>query len=476
MSAIDSSSVSPVSSPPEFRIHDRRGSLLDVGGENSINNFAFAVRRSVNYLSSSVGSRTTLDSELAVPSSPRVTPQVPPDEHTPLLEPPKDAVSEIVISLKSTPVQTVFNSINVLIGLGILSIPLAFRLAGWIMGTAILTLAALSTRYTAVLLGRIQARNQSLRTYHDIAQQAFGARASVLVFVVFALDLYGASVTMVILFADSFNAIFQGLSPAFFKTVVCTAMVLLNALPLRILSFLSFAGIVCTTATFFMVLVSGLIHRTQPGSLLHPAPTNLWPVSLPDLCFSLGLFLAPWGGHAAFPEVYTDQKRPEKYTACMSIAFLFSYSMDLATGVVGFLMFGQIVQDEVTKNILLNKAYPAWIPTTIVVLMGILPLSKLPLVCRPILSALERRLPPLASRLAVSCVLLVSSLLITNFGKIMSLLGSAICFTVCITLPLLFYLRLHRSELTPLAQFLLALMALVSALLTVGGSIAALLV
>ncbi|KAG7856289.1 hypothetical protein KL939_003941 [Ogataea angusta] len=149
MSAIDSSSVSPVGSPPEFRIHNRRGSLLDVGGENSINNFAFAVRRSVNYLSSSVGSRTTLDPECAVPGSPRVTPQLPPEEHTPLLEPPKDDVSEIVISLKSTPVQTVFNSINVLIGLGILSIPLAFRLAGWVMGTAILTLAALSTRYTA---------------------------------------------------------------------------------------------------------------------------------------------------------------------------------------------------------------------------------------------------------------------------------------------------------------------------------------
>ncbi|KAG7827647.1 hypothetical protein KL920_004410 [Ogataea angusta] len=83
MSAIDSSSVSPVGSPPEFRIHNRRGSLLDVGGENSINNFAFAVRRSVNYLSSSVGSRTTLDPECAVPGSPRVTPQLPPEEHTP---------------------------------------------------------------------------------------------------------------------------------------------------------------------------------------------------------------------------------------------------------------------------------------------------------------------------------------------------------------------------------------------------------
>ncbi|KAG7925721.1 hypothetical protein KL925_004131 [Ogataea polymorpha] len=178
MSAIDSSSVSPVSSPSEFRIHNRRGSLLDVGGENSINNFASAVRRSVNYLSSSVGSRTTLDSESVVPSSPRVTPQMPPEEHTPLLEPPKDDVSEIVISLRSTPMQTVFNSINVLIGLGILSIPLAFRLAGWVMGAAILTLAALSTRYTAVLLGRIQTRNQSLRTYHDIAQHARAVRGT----------------------------------------------------------------------------------------------------------------------------------------------------------------------------------------------------------------------------------------------------------------------------------------------------------
>ena len=47
--------------------------------------------------------------------------------------------------------------------------------------------------------------------------------------------------------------------------------------------------------------------------------------------------------------------------------------------IIGLLMFGDGVRDEVTSNILLNKGYPHSISICIVVFIAIIPLTKIPL-------------------------------------------------------------------------------------------------
>ncbi|VEU21123.1 DEKNAAC102078 [Brettanomyces naardenensis] len=512
-------SYTPEQSIPIVRRQSRRKSFLDYGGENSINNFASSVKRSVDFLSSSLGSATTpSENDLItrtlsedVPGSYATsfterspllidtTTSTPPINEEEAVEssPFKDNASSIAveagqpslivnIAKKSTPMQTIFNSINVLIGLGILSVPLALHLSGWIPGMICLLLAALSTRYTAVLLGRILAKVHSLNTYQDIAVHVYGRSIGYFILATFSLDLYGAGVSMVIIFSDSFNALIPSLSPFVLKAILCTILMVLNLLPLRFLSVLSLVGIFCTTCTFFIILASGLWKSTQPGSLLHSMPTNLFPSSFIDFCFSLGLFLAPWGGHATFPEIYSDQKKPGKFSACMDISFSFCYAVDALTGIIGFLMFGRLTDSEVTRNILLTPGYSTSVKTTIVTLMGLLPISKLPLVCRPITTAADNFHHPqrdgkcplykkIINRFLISFVYFFSALFITSFGKVMSLLGSAICFTVCITLPVLFYLNVFRDELGRGHKLFLYVLAVVSVLCAIFGSVSVLL-
>ena len=47
--------------------------------------------------------------------------------------------------------------------------------------------------------------------------------------------------------------------------------------------------------------------------------------------------------------------------------------------VIGFLMFGDKVLDEVTSNIVLTKDYPHAISVCIVIFIAIIPLTKVPL-------------------------------------------------------------------------------------------------
>lgn len=476
--------------PQQFSpVSIRRKSILDAGGVSSINNFASSVQRSVNYLSKSFEHKP--QSALAHRAFIEENEEGINDEHQPLQQhygsndhidglfpvfSGESAVSEtssslrsarhanyrsvdeppaikiiasdneiLVISNKSTPAQTIFNSINVLIGLGILSMPFALHLSGWILGVTCIMLSALSTNRTAVLLGKILERYPHLKTYQDIGIYCFGEKIGFVILIIFTLDLLGAGISMILLFADSFNALDPELSKNSLKIGITLLLVVLNFLPLRLLSFLSLTGIMCTSVVCFVLGISGFIKKTSPGSLLATMPTNAWPTSTIDFFFALGLYMAPWGGHATFPEIYRDQLYPGKFNYCMKYSFSFSFVIDLLTGILGFLMFGNLVDDEITKSILTNEGYPTWISTVIVVIMGILPISKLPLISRPIVTILDTSLgetgiQKFLNRVLLSGIFLVASTVLTDFGKVMSLLGSLICFTVCLTLPAMYYL------------------------------------
>lgn len=423
----------------------RRSSIFDIGGENSANNFASSIDRSVNYLSKSLDSKHTIISDLSAEEIEEV------DEIDTIIfnnyQPVYDSIEvqsvKSIKLFKSTPSQTIFNSINVLIGLGILSIPLAFHLSGWILGVLCLSLAAFSTKQTAIILGKILDRHPNLKSYQDIGVFCFGENIGFLIMITFMLDLVGAGISMILLFSDSVNALVN-IDVFKLKFGLCCVLIILNCLPLRLLSFLSLSGIICTSVTCGIIFTSGIIKTDSPGSLLDIMPTNLYPTSFIDFLFSLGLYMAPWGGHATFPEIYKDQLLPEKYGHCVNYSFTFSYLVDLSTGVLGFLMFGKNITNEVSKNILITKGYPGWVGNVIVSLMGLLPISKLPLISRPIVTILDdkvgdSRLMKGISRVGLSLFFLLLSTMATDFGQVMALLGSLICFTVCLTLPCLYY-------------------------------------
>lgn len=96
---------------------------------------------------------------------------LPDGERPPLLvkEVEQDGKIVLVIDGQSTLPQTVFNSTNVLIGIGILSLPLGMKYAGWLCGTIFLALAALVTGYTAKLLAKCMDVDPSLITFADLA-------------------------------------------------------------------------------------------------------------------------------------------------------------------------------------------------------------------------------------------------------------------------------------------------------------------
>lgn len=151
-------------------------------------------------------------------------------------------VVQVVIGQSTLP-QTVFNSVNVLVGVGLLSLPLGFRYSGWLIGTTFFIFCALVTRYTAVILAKCLDVDQSLVTFADLAYAAFGTKARIATSVIFFLELISTCVALVVLFADSLDALIPGWGVVAWKIVCGVILIPLSFVPLRLLSFTSILGI-----------------------------------------------------------------------------------------------------------------------------------------------------------------------------------------------------------------------------------------
>lgn len=422
---------------------------------------------------------------------------VPDGEIAPILVKEVEQDGKIVLAVEgqSTLPQTVFNSINVLIGVGLLSLPMGMKYAGWICGMTALLVFSLLTAYTAKLLAKCMDLDPSLITFSDLAFISFGRNARIATSILFTLELLAACVALIVLFADSLHLLFPSLlSLTGWKTFCALLLIPLNFLPLRLLSFTSIIGIFSCLSIVLILVFDGFIKPTSPGSLLEPAATYLFPKNWLTLPLSFGLLMSPWGGHGVFPNIYRDMRHPYRYNQALKISFSFTYLLDAVTAVAGILMFGDDVRDEITSNILMEASYPRALTVLMTLFVGIIPLTKIPLNARPIVSTVEvllglhqqtvadssglvgrsmyfRGAMKIAIRILIVIVFLWISIVFPAFDSIMAFMGSALCFTICVTLPIAFYLKLFKDEIQARERFIATSIMILSTTLSFVGTV-----
>ncbi|KAF1998873.1 vacuolar amino acid transporter-like protein 1 [Amniculicola lignicola CBS 123094] len=378
-------------------------------------------------------------------------------------------IINIVVGQSTLP-QTIFNSVNVLIGIGLLSLPLALKYSGWVIGATFLVFSAIATCYTAKLLAKCLDVDSSLITFADLAYVSFGNKARIAVSILFSLELLAACVALVVLFADSMDDLIPGWGVVVWKIVCGIILIPLVFLPLRFLSFTSILGVMSCFGIVIAVWIDGFIKPQQPGSLRTPATQYLFPDNWLTVPLSFGLLMSPWGGHSVFPNIYRDMRHPYKYRKSVDITYGFTFLIDFGMAFAGILMFGDGVRDEITSNIFLTKGYPKGLSVLIAICIAIIPLTKVPLNARPIISTLEimagldsrsmaisgslngmtgfnRGIFKFSLRIVTLTVFVIIAIVLPSFDTIMTLLGSVACFSICIILPLAFHLKLFGHEL-----------------------------
>ncbi|KAK0563146.1 hypothetical protein OC861_004963 [Tilletia horrida] len=288
----------------------------------------------------------------------------------------------------STFLQSWFNTLNALIGVGVLALPLAFALTGPILGPILFLLAGSLTNYTGKVLAKIMARNPQLRTYADIGTFAFGSSARWIVTALFCLELWAVSTALLILFGDSVFAVAKFGSPAVWKIVGFGIILPTVFLPLKFLSPISVVGIVSTITLFVVVLADGFIKKEAPGSLWQPSVDSLGP-QWSRVPLSFGLIMSGFSSHPVIPSLFKDMKQPHRFPQMLDRAYLVATVIYLGMGLAGYLMFGRSVSDEITRDLARTPGFPPTLNSVAIWLIIINPMAKFALSARPITTTAE---------------------------------------------------------------------------------------
>lgn len=353
---------------------------------------------------------------------------------------------------QSTFGQTLFNSVAILVGVGILSVSLAFSYAGWIMGIILITSYGFISCYTAKVLARIILADPRVKSYSDIAYKAFGPKSTIFVAVMFCLELFSVSVVLVTLYADSLNTVWPIYPSNLYKILGLAFLIPTVFFPLSILSYTSILGIVSTLLIMAVVLIDGFSKSDAPGSLIQPAETSFGIQSWHALGVSYGLFMAGLAGHAALPALVKDMVNPLEFEKVIDYAFFIATSMYVVVGVAGYLMFGNMVSEEISMDLLKTPGYNTFLNKIALWMLVISPLTKFALTTHPLNTTLDilfsndpestkksvllARILRVGQRLLVTLLSVVVSIVVPEFSSMMAFLGSFSAFMICVIGPL----------------------------------------
>ncbi|KAJ7886674.1 transmembrane amino acid transporter protein-domain-containing protein [Mycena leptocephala] len=375
---------------------------------------------------------------------------------------------------QSTFGQTLFNSIAILLGIGMLSEPLAFAYAGWGMGFVLIIFYGYISCYTAKILAGIILSDPRLRSYADIGRKAFGPRSTHVISILFCLELFAVSVILVTLYADSLNSLIPQYSSNTYKLWGIFILIPTVFLPLSLLSYTSILGIISTILVVIVILVDGVTKTEAPGSLWSPAETSLGIDNWNHLGIAFGLFMAGFSGHAVIPSLARDMVDPSEFNKMIDWAFIVATGIYGLIACAGYLMFGNSVSQEISMDLLSIPGYNSALNEAALWMLVLSPLSKFALTTQPLNTAIQILIgidspigapEELAAKLAephrgsrfsikgalgvlqrviVTLLSVAVSILVPEFSAAMAFLGSFSAFVLCVIGPIAAKVAIER--------------------------------
>lgn len=68
--------------------------------------------------------------------------------------------------------------------------------------------------------------------------------------------------------------------------------------------------------------------------------------------------LAQFSGHAVVPSLYRDMAQPATFNSMIDVAYIFTFVVTMLFAALGYLMFGNGVSSEITRDLAKTPGYP----------------------------------------------------------------------------------------------------------------------
>eukprot|EP01138_Halocafeteria_seosinensis_P000105 gb/GECG01000107.1/.p1 GENE.gb/GECG01000107.1/~~gb/GECG01000107.1/.p1 ORF type:complete len:319 (+),score=15.51 gb/GECG01000107.1/:1-957(+) len=191
---------------------------------------------------------------------------------------------------------SLFNSINMLLGIGVLAYPRALMRTGW-FGLVILLFLTVSTRYTAGILKTAIEVHPDCHSFSDLGRRSYGKAGTVFITTVFFLELLlGSCTAYLIVLADNLNSLYPSVSSTYWALVGTAAILPTTFLKdLSKIAYLSYVGVLSAIVLSGVIMYvgfadngsSGSFNDVQSGEAICPS----------HIFWSTGVFAVGFSGH-----------------------------------------------------------------------------------------------------------------------------------------------------------------------------------
>ncbi|XP_054814752.1 amino acid transporter ANT1-like [Prosopis cineraria] len=384
---------------------------------------------------------------------------------TPLLESP--------LSGTTSKLQTLGNIIVSIVGTGVLGLPFAFRIAGWLAGSLGVSIVGMTTYYCMLLLvlcrEKLAADGSSVeaKTYGDLGYKSFGSIGRYLSEFLILVAQSGGSVAYLVFIGQNLQSIFLNHGLAFTSYIFLLVPVEIG---------LSWIGSLSALAPFSIfadicnVLAMGIvakedIQQALRGEFSFEQRTAITS-NLGGLPFAGGMAVFCFEGFGMTLALENSMQDRAKFPRLLAQTFGGITLVYILFGFFGYMAYGDETRDIVTLNLPRN-----WSSRVVQIGLCLGLVFTFPIMVHPINEIVEGKLKRLKwfyrpchwdnndsttrlgktwiymSRAIVVVVLAILASCVPAFGVFASFVGSTVCALISFVLPATFHLKLFGSSL-----------------------------
>lgn len=355
--------------------------------------------------------------------------------------------------------ETIFNLFNTVVGVGVLSVPFAFRLCGfWALGllVGVIMITALTAKYVGASLVLAAKSPEAAdvpppsRDYAFLGFVAFGDRGRALVGAVTCMETWFALCTFIVM--NAVNAVLVWPAVDRMSAVVGGSLLtaVMSFVPMRFFSYLSLLASFALLCAAVAMVITGFLVRIWAEPYNHQSLPYI--TVLENVPRAFGLLIFCFAGHACFPMIHEPMRDQAAWGFSVNTTFLLAFFFYGSLGVYGYDVFGSVVDPSFTENLASVPGAGMWRTVTLVAFLVKIQLTA-PLLLKVTMISLWAPNGdtewPMGRMLAFATLIFFTVVVAATFaddvGALASLTGSLFVMATSVVFPTLVYMRLQEQ-------------------------------